>query len=116
MSWLRQSAAPLDFMQFKTVNSSMVAGSFATGTGFQLAVFDGWAYLLHTGQWTSFMSQLRIYPELGFGTFSINNGPKHIGNVPYSHSYVHDSIFAIVNGLSERTKVEPVKQSNKKKR
>lgn len=39
--WMRQSAAPLDFMQFRSVNSSMVAGSYAMGTGFQLGVFDG---------------------------------------------------------------------------
>lgn len=39
--WMRQAAAPLDFMEFKSVNSSIVAGSYAMGSGFQLSVFDG---------------------------------------------------------------------------
>lgn len=41
MRWLRQPSAPLDAMQFKSVNSSMVAGAYAMGPGFQLGVFDG---------------------------------------------------------------------------
>ncbi|KAJ6636545.1 Protein flp [Pseudolycoriella hygida] len=102
MMWLRQPAAPIDAIQFKTVNSSNVAGSYAMGTGFQLGIFDGWQFLSHNGQWTTFMSELRIYPALGFGTFSISNGPKHIGGVPYSHRFLHDSIFAIINGMSSR--------------
>lgn len=39
--WMRQPAAPLDFMAFKSINSSIVAGSYAMGSGFQLSVFDG---------------------------------------------------------------------------
>ena len=41
--WMRQSSAPLDFMQFRTVNSSIVQGAFAMGSGFQLSAFDGMA-------------------------------------------------------------------------
>lgn len=44
MMWLRQASAPLDFMQFKSINSSMVAGAYAMGPGFQLNVFDGMKY------------------------------------------------------------------------
>lgn len=61
-------------------------------------LWTGWEFLGHNGQWVTFMSELRIYPELGFGTFSVNNGPTHIGNVPYNHRYLHNSIFAIING------------------
>lgn len=39
--WMRQPATPLDLIQFRSVNSSMVAGSYAMGSGFQLGVFDG---------------------------------------------------------------------------
>lgn len=39
--WLRQPSAPLDFMQFKSLDSSMVAGAYAMGPGFQLNAFDG---------------------------------------------------------------------------
>ncbi len=41
MMWLREPAAPINAMQFRSVNSSMVAGVYAMGTGFQLGVFDG---------------------------------------------------------------------------
>lgn len=39
--WLRQPAIPIDAMQFRSVNSSIVAGAYAMGTGFQLGAFDG---------------------------------------------------------------------------
>lgn len=118
MMWLRQSSSPIDAMQFRSIDSSMVAGAYAMGPGFQLGAFDGkcsksieitsdlrfaslgWQFMSHTGQWVSFMSELRLYPDLGFGTFSVNNGPSHIGNVPYNHRFLHNSIFAIVNGSS----------------
>lgn len=46
----------------------------------------------------SFSSQIRIYPELGFGTFSVNNGPSNITDVSHIHYLLHNSIFAIING------------------
>lgn len=121
MMWLRQPAGHLNSMQFKSINSSIVAGIYAMGTGFQLGVYDGirqplcnkqnncsyfdlivgWEYLGHPGQWTTFMSELRIYPQLGLGTFSVNNGPSHIGNAPYNHRFLQNSIFSIVNGRSD---------------
>lgn len=48
MMWMRQSAAPLDFMQFRTGNSTMVAGAYAMSSGFQLGVFDGNINLIFT--------------------------------------------------------------------
>ncbi|XP_037039464.1 uncharacterized protein LOC119076674 [Bradysia coprophila] len=108
--WMRQPAAPLDFMQFRSVNSSMVAGSYAMGSGVQLGVFDGWEFVSHTGQWVTFQSELRIYPRLGFATFSVNNGPIHLSNSRYDHFFLQNSFFAIVNGLSSGVKINPTNQ------
>ncbi|XP_037024097.1 uncharacterized protein LOC119065995 [Bradysia coprophila] len=105
--WMRQPAAAFDSMQFRSVNSSLVAGWYAIGSGVQLGVFDGWEFMSHTGLWATFESEMRIYPRLGFGTFSISNGPIELSNRCYNHSFLQNSLFAIVNGLSSGARIEP---------
>ncbi|KAG4072576.1 hypothetical protein HA402_004665 [Bradysia odoriphaga] len=105
--WMRQPAAAFDYMLFRSVNSSLVAGLYATGSGAQLGVFDGWEFMSHTGLWATFESEMRIYPRLGFGTFSVSNGPIELSNIRYNHSFIQNSLFAIVNGLSSGARIEP---------
>lgn len=62
----------------------------------------------HTGQWVTFQSEIRVYPRLGFGTFTINNGPIHLSNSPYDHFFLQNSIFAIVNGSNSRVEFCPI--------
>ncbi|XP_037024099.1 uncharacterized protein LOC119065996 isoform X2 [Bradysia coprophila] len=112
--WMRQPAAAFDSMQFRSVNSSMVAGEYAIGSGVYLGVFDGWEFMSHDGLWATFESEMRIYPRLGFGTFSINNGPVDLSNSRYDHSFLQNSLFAIVNGLSSGARIEPNDPSKNK--
>lgn len=98
MKWMRQSAYSLDGMTFKTPESNLVQGVYALGTGFQLGAVNGYAYMAHSGQFTPFMCEMRVYPEIGLGTFSVNNGPVNLYPSPFGHPFLHEEIVRIVTG------------------
>lgn len=54
--------------------------------------------MTHSGQYTPYMSDMRIYPELGLGTFFVNNGPINIYDSAFGYPRLQEEVLRIVRG------------------